>query len=253
MRDFPKFEKPIENKIWISETFYSIQGEGKYIGAPSIFLRTQGCVLNCIWCDTYNVWKSGKLYDFEELKKYWYNNNWMKPNIHLVITGGEPLARQDEISSFLEYLIESPNLSFEYFNKIEVETSGTVLPKESFLSRIEPHYNVSPKLKNSSMEIERRVRNSLKYFSDLSWETNPDFSSSIFKFVVKTKEDVKEAIETYIKPFEINPISIYLMPECITREELEEMEPKIVELAKEYGFNYSTRLHLHIWNKATGV
>ena len=34
-------------KIKVSELFYSIQGEGKYMGVPSIFLRTFGCNFTC--------------------------------------------------------------------------------------------------------------------------------------------------------------------------------------------------------------
>jgi organic radical activating enzyme len=34
-------------KIKISELFYSIQGEGRYMGVPSVFLRTYGCNFKC--------------------------------------------------------------------------------------------------------------------------------------------------------------------------------------------------------------
>ena len=39
-------------KLKISETFESIQGEGRYAGVPSLFIRTSGCNLRCWWCDT---------------------------------------------------------------------------------------------------------------------------------------------------------------------------------------------------------
>ena len=35
------------NKIKVSELFYSIQGEGRYMGVPSVFLRTYGCNFTC--------------------------------------------------------------------------------------------------------------------------------------------------------------------------------------------------------------
>jgi hypothetical protein len=35
------------SKIKIAELFYSIQGEGRYMGVPSVFLRTFGCNFKC--------------------------------------------------------------------------------------------------------------------------------------------------------------------------------------------------------------
>ncbi len=77
----------------ISEIFYSIQGEGRLLGVPSVFIRTSGCNLRCRWCDTpYTSWQpEGKAWSVKkilgEIAKY--------PTRHVVITGGEPLLAPD--------------------------------------------------------------------------------------------------------------------------------------------------------------
>jgi 6-pyruvoyltetrahydropterin 2'-reductase len=254
VREFPKFIIE-EKKIVVSETFYSIQGEGRYIGTPSVFLRTQGCLLNCLWCDTYEVWKSGKGYSFVELYDLWKKRGYIdkiKNGAHLILTGGEPLARQKEIMEFLQYVKVKENKFFHNLN-IEIETAGTVIPSYAWYD-LHSHYNVSPKLANSGMDMERRNKKEpMSYFSDLSWENRMSKSTVSFKFVVSDRQDVDEILKTYIIPYEINVNSVYIMAEAKTRKELQEREPLIVDIAKEYGLKYSTRLHLHIWDKATGV
>ena len=77
----------------ISEIFYSIQGEGRLLGMPSVFIRTSGCNLRCVWCDTpYTSWRpEGRDWGIREIireaRKY--------PTRHVVVTGGEPLLAPD--------------------------------------------------------------------------------------------------------------------------------------------------------------
>ena len=51
----------------VSEHFYSIQAEGATIGVPAVFIRLQGCNLNCTWCDTREIWHSGNEVSNEEI------------------------------------------------------------------------------------------------------------------------------------------------------------------------------------------
>src|SRR5918994_6140404 len=86
----------------ISEVFYSIQGEGRLSGVPSVFIRTSGCNLRCIWCDTpYTSWNpDGKEMTLEEI----FQSIESYSLSHVVITGGEPfLAHQiEELSAKLK-------------------------------------------------------------------------------------------------------------------------------------------------------
>ena len=248
--NFPKFIEE-KNKITVSETFYSIQGEGRFIGVPSIFLRTQGCLLNCIWCDTYNVWKNGLSYTNEQLLNLWKQLGFIdlinSKAIHIIFTGGEPLARQTPLLNFFKYIINKGEITYSSLNdNIEVETACTVKPTQEFEDFFKPYYNVSPKLENSGMDLQRRVRSDvLNYFVNNN--------KSIFKFVIASEKDIEEVIQTYVKPYNINNKLVYLMAESATKKQLNDNELNVVKLAMKYKFRYSTRLHLHIWDKATGV
>ncbi len=239
-----EFFAPESGKVWVSETFYSVQGEGKYAGVPAVFLRTQGCNLLCRWpCDTIPVWKEGRLYIYEELYELWKRNKWIgsfEKGAHLVLTGGEPMARQEEITGFLSYLRNKGLRPF-----VEVETNTTISPKPSFDAFIQ-HYTCSPKLSNSGMPVGRRRR----------VEVIKDFvkrDRAVFKFVIDVQSDLKELLDDYIEPFGINPSRVYLMPEATSEKELREKSRWLIELCKAHALNYSPRLQLSIWDRLTGV
>jgi len=75
----------------IHEIFYSLQGEGRLVGTPSIFLRTVGCNLRCTYCDTTYAYEIGTQMTIpeilDEMKKY--------PCTHVCVTGGEPLLQRE--------------------------------------------------------------------------------------------------------------------------------------------------------------
>src|SRR5215204_2290061 len=77
----------------IAEIFYSIQGEGKLTGVPSVFVRASGCNLRCTWCDTpYASWDpEGEDVAVEEIVRRVNSIGGQ----HVVITGGEPMIMPD--------------------------------------------------------------------------------------------------------------------------------------------------------------
>src|SRR3954447_5882164 len=77
----------------LSELFYSIQGEGKLVGVPSVFVRASGCNLRCVWCDTpYASWNpEGPERSVEEIVAD-VETFGAK---HVVLTGGEPMIMGD--------------------------------------------------------------------------------------------------------------------------------------------------------------
>src|SRR3954454_17489655 len=77
----------------IAEIFYSIQGEGKLTGVPSVFVRISGCNLRCVWCDTpYASWDP----EGEDLQVDQIVQRVVAFGAHhVVVTGGEPMIMPD--------------------------------------------------------------------------------------------------------------------------------------------------------------
>src|SRR5919106_1011001 len=77
----------------LAELFYSIQGEGKLSGVPSVFVRASGCNLRCAWCDTpYASWEpEGDDVPVAEIVRRVQEYNCR----HVVLTGGEPMIMPD--------------------------------------------------------------------------------------------------------------------------------------------------------------
>ena len=230
----------------VSEFFsHTIQGEGRYIGYPAVFLRMKGCTLNCSWCDTMQVWRQGSKYLPTELFSLMEENgviDFLKKGAHLVLTGGSPLLQQDGLQNFLLSFVER----FRFKPFVEVENECTLVPTIQFYRWVD-QWNCSPKLANSIQEREERY--------------NPEAISFLkkgptpvdFKFVISTEEDWKEVEEDFLKPGLIELNDIILMPEGETQEELSKTREKVALLAVEKGARFSDRLHITIWNRKTGV
>ena len=73
----------------VMESFYTIQGEGKYQGHAAYFIRLGGCDVGCHWCDVKESWPV----DTHPIKSVdtLLNEALAYPGRLVVITGGEPL------------------------------------------------------------------------------------------------------------------------------------------------------------------
>jgi 7-carboxy-7-deazaguanine synthase len=106
-------------KAQVIEVFRSIQGEGKYVGAPQVFVRFAGCNLCCPWCDSVFARdvNAGEAYSCDGL---WSEVKPLVQGIHSVsLTGGEPLMQKDFLKEFLPLLRAQKLTTF-------LETNGTL-------------------------------------------------------------------------------------------------------------------------------
>lgn len=98
----------------VAEIFSSIQGEGKYTGFPTTFIRVYGCPFNCEYCDTGYAKESFRKISIERIMREVSRRGFK----HICITGGEPLLDEDVFPLIYELL------SYSYI--VTIETSGLV-------------------------------------------------------------------------------------------------------------------------------
>jgi len=231
------------DRLRISEQFYSLQGEGITMGVPSVFVRLQACNIVCDgeWvCDTIEVWKTGDTTPVMnwvvDLKK-WIPQ--LKKGAHLIFTGGEPLLQQKAIVFAINYFKRV--WGFKPF--IEIETNGTLMPDDDFIESVDL-INCSFKLKNSGVREDRRIK------IDVLKKINT--TNSIFKIVVGSKEDYKEARKIFDE-VGIENKNIWLMPPGDNQKEIDKKSQITSQICIEEGINFSSRLQVVLWNKTTGV
>jgi 7-carboxy-7-deazaguanine synthase len=106
---------PEQPRLKITEIFYSLQGEARNVGLPTVFVRLTGCPLRCSYCDTAYAFTGGEWMSIETVieKLQQYKTS------YITVTGGEPLAQKNCIT-LLQKLCD---LGYE----VSLETSGAVL------------------------------------------------------------------------------------------------------------------------------
>ena len=243
-----EFFKTMKTSISVSEHFASWQGEGQTIGRRAVFLRLKGCVLACTFCDTLEVWRKGRKYTFQELYSTFSDSGYfdtLNAGGHLVLTGGDPLIQQEAIVDFLSYCQEQGQQIGSW--TIEVETEGVLMPSMKLAAHVS-YWNVSPKLANSGMRPEKRIKPEV-----LRWHNTHSMSSkTVFKFPVALESDMSEVIALCVS-LSIPSEKVFLMPVCATRADHIGLAPKVCEWAKKHNFNFSPRVQLLTWDLATGV
>lgn len=207
--------------LYVSEIFYSIQGEGPNLGSPAVFLRTSGCNLRCTWCDTpYALeFRQGKKMETQKVVEQITSFTCK----HLVMTGGEPMIQQKGLKEVLQQLKG-------YF--IEVETNGGF---ESEIDEYIDQYNCSPKLKGSGNK-------------DYELKLLPN-EKTWYKFVIDSESDLEETLG-YIEHHRLPNKRIQLMPQGITREESQKKSLWLSEQCKRHGLIFTPRLHILLWGNA---
>ena len=276
------------SKIKIAELFYSIQGEGRYMGVPSVFLRTFGCNFKCAGfgmprgelsqeannidpinfkkyeelplvstgCDSYASWDPR----FKDLSPMLTTeaiaNRIMEilpfnkwQEEHLVITGGEPLLGWQRS---YEDLLELP--SMRGCKEITFETNGTQTLTEDFKKYLA--------YRSGHTEFTFSVSAKLPCSGE-KWDEAilpevvceyENYGTAYLKFVIATEEDFKDAecaIAAYRKAgFEGH---VYLMPVGGVESVYAMNNRNVALLAMQHGLRYSDRLQVPLFKNEWGT
>ncbi len=282
------------DKIKIAELFYSIQGEGRFMGVPSVFLRTFGCNFKCAGfgmpkgestkeiepiaaninlyktyedlplvttgCDSYASWHPA----FKHLSPF-YSPDEIAENImqvlpfgewqneHLVITGGEPLLKWQNI---YPELLDDPRM--RGLKEITFETNGTQMLTPEFkkylldwgvekrgYSRLT--FSVSAKLSCSGESRSDTIKpDVLCQYQDVGY--------TYLKFVIATEDDAEEALET-LDIYRAEGFSgpCYLMPVGGVESVYTLNNRRVAELAMKNGLRYSDRLQVPLFKNEWGT
>jgi organic radical activating enzyme len=236
--------------------FYTLEGEGEYIGQPSVFMRMSMCNLTCVGfasedspngCDSYISWSVKNKKSFNEIFLLMEEGNHvthLREGAIWKLTGGEPMIQQKQLLKFVESFIEKYNFT----PRIDFETNATLMPDERWVTDFKATFTTSPKLTTNGDPEEKTYKVEV-----LKWHRE---HNSGFKFVINKSEDIEEIWRKYIKDKNnINvPLSrVWFMPCCGSREEHIAKAPAVAEYAKAMHVNFSPRLHLLLWNLALRV
>lgn len=281
------------SKIKVSELFYSLQGEGCYVGVPSVFLRTFGCNFTCsgfgmppgelsserlavdpgkysdykslplvsTGCDSYASWDPrfknlSPMLTVEAIVDEMQNllpDRKFGRDKHLIITGGEPLLGWQR--SFPDLIDEIINRGMN-LREVTFETNGT-----QFLSN-----ELYDWMYQNSSHIKFTFSVSAKLpCSGETWEDaiRPDVvrqytmipnNNTYFKFVVATRNDLADAIIA-TNEYKDNGVDVpvYLMPVGGVNDVYELNERNVADFCRDNGFRFSPRIQVPLYKNAWGT
>jgi 7-carboxy-7-deazaguanine synthase len=284
-------------KIKVSEVFYSLQGEGRFVGVPSVFLRTYGCNFTCAGfgckpgekstgadevaemvhmyptfndlplvetgCDSYASWHPAYKHlsptqTTEELVERMLaltpNNMWAQNNgndVHLVITGGEPLLGWQRA---YEELLSHPRMAD--LKNITFETNGTQALQVGFARYLKDWQQAKPG-RDVTFSVSAKLSASGESWDDAIKPeivaSYQDYGHTYLKFVVETMDHVNEAVRA-VDAFRDGGFQgvVYLMPQGGVVTPYDANKLNIANICCEHGFNYSPRLHVDLWGNGWG-
>lgn len=238
----------VASSLPISETFLSIQGEGKLSGIPSFFIRASGCNLRCAWCDTpYASWNpEGEPRGIDDLIAAAVASGAR----HVVLTGGEPMM-------FAQVAPLAAGLRAAGLH-ITIETAGTI-----FRDVACDLMSISPKLASSTPRAGDprdpsgawRMRHEERRLNLDALQRLVDYFPAPrrqLKFVITGASDLAEIDGLLNRLRTWTPADILLMPEGVSPPTPEAKRWLAAECIRR-GWMYCARLHIELFGNTRGT
>ncbi len=229
------------SRLRIAEIFQSVQGEGLWLGSPSVFIRVSGCNLRCRWCDTpYASWHpEGDVMDIDAILAAagTYGTR------DIVLTGGEPMI--------FEPVGELTRRLTAIGHRITIETAGTAL-----LDVTCDLMSISPKLAHSTPDGEWAERHERARLNFEVLNALAERYACQFKFVVNPESGADdlgeiEAILGAVPASERHPVVI--MAEGTDAAVLHRRERLLVAACIERGWRLLPRFHVDLFGNTRGT
>jgi len=210
-------------RLRITEIFFSLQGEARTVGLPTVFIRLTGCPLRCSYCDTSYAFQGGEWWNLDDILEEVANYG----SRHVCVTGGEPLAQP----GCLELLSQLCDKGYE----VSLETSGAL-----DVSRVDGRVSKVMDLKTpSSGEQGRNLLENLAFLT----------AGDQLKFVIGDRNDYQWAKGIMIQS-ELAECCEILVSPCCGSQDAGELADWILQ--DRLPVRFQLQLHKILWGDEPG-
>ena len=211
-------------ELRITEIFFSLQGEARTVGLPTVFIRLTGCPLRCSYCDTTYSFTGGEKYTLTAIMQQVADYGAK----YVCVTGGEPLA-QPNCLPLLTALCDAGY-------QVSLETSGAL-----DVSLVDRRVSKVVDLKTpDSGEAHRNLYENMQHLT----------ANDQIKFVICSRQDYQWA-KFKIDEFQLNQrVSDVLLSPSHQQQDPRELAEWI--LADKLAVRLQVQLHKYLWNNEAG-
>lgn len=211
-------------ELRITEIFFSLQGEARTVGLPTVFIRLTGCPLRCSYCDTTYSFTGGEKFTLAAIMQQVADYGAK----YVCVTGGEPLA-QPNCLPLLTALCDAGY-------HVSLETSGAL-----DVSLVDRRVSKVVDLKTpDSGEAHRNLYENMQHLT----------ANDQIKFVICSRQDYQWA-KFKIDEFQLNQrVSDVLLSPSHQQQDPRELAEWI--LADKLAVRLQVQLHKYLWNNEAG-